>query len=220
MRISTRLALVLSAAAGGCLAIFVAQQHASAAPASPDPPAPGVVIPANGNMAAMEDPQGPADQALEPDVQTEVQSLVSPGPAAETDIGQADMKTLRVLLRPSGSDDVIYAFRTDAGRTCIGLKGQSAGCMSGFPASGINWVILNGGASSRSMIWGAATDDVTGIDVVTPAARYSMQLENNAFYGEVPDASASRDFAFEVSHANGTSATVDVARSSGAHSSH
>ncbi len=215
MRISRTLALIIAGVAGASLAIAVAQR-ASGAPASLDALDPGVVIPANGNMAAMQDPQSPADEGLVPDVQAEVQSLVASGATADTDVGQADMKTLRILLRPSGTDDVIYAFRTDTGKTCIGLQGQSAGCMSGFPANGINWVILSGSASSRSTIWGAAADGLVEVDAVTPIGTYPLRVQNNAFYGELPQASATHGLVFKVSHADGTSATVDVAVS-GAH---
>ena len=213
-RISRILALIVAAVAGACMAIAVAQR-ASGAPAPLDGLDPGVVIPASGNMAAMQRPQSATDEALLADVQAEIQSLVAPGPTREMDVGHADMNTVRVLLRPAGSDDLIYAFETDAGRTCIGLQGQSAGCMSGFPASKLNWVILSGGTGSPSTIWGAAADGVTGVDAITPAGTYPLRVENNAFYGEVPQASVAHRLVFNVSYANGTSASVDVAPSSG-----
>jgi hypothetical protein len=216
MRISRTLALIIAAVAGACMAIAVAQR-ASGAPALSDVLDPDVAVPASGNMAAMQRPQSATDKALVSNVQAEIDSLVTPGATTDTDVGQPDMNTLRVLLHPAGSDDVIYAFQTDAGRTCIALQRQSAGCMSGFPASEINWVILNGRASSPSTIWGAAADGVTGVDALTPSGTYPLHVENNAFYGEVPRESGNQGLVFNVSYANGTSATVHAAPPPGAH---
>jgi hypothetical protein len=210
--ITSRLFLLLLSATTGLLLSVLALHSNSAAGAFESAVATTGVIPADQNMSAWDRPLSTADEALVPTVRGEIEALLSPGGTPETDFGEADLQTLRILLQPDASAaGVVYGFRTESGRTCIALQGESAGCVSGFPATKIVWALLNESPGNRGVLWGAAADSVTAIDAVASTGTYPVLLKNNAFYGEVPAAAVRSGFALHVSYADGRSSVDEVA---------
>jgi hypothetical protein len=124
----------------------------------------------------------------------------------------------RLLLSDLGTRGAsLYAFRTTKGQVCTVFTSTygSAGCFERFtPEAPISWDIRDVdqvGSGLPAVVDGMVPNDVSSIAVVVGGVSYPAQMNNNAFFYELPTAAA-WPTAINVSYTNGATQSIAISQ--------